>query len=118
MPQEGPLRPAAPMLFELHHPYSAVGSIVSDPDEPTPFALLHCHLWHHRHSRVSGYHCQNCGELSALKDYVGLQPGPATRRKRVFAETMSLLDQQKGIAFDLIHLNPSLRCQPATPRNH
>jgi hypothetical protein len=103
--QEGLLRAATEVLFQLHYTHSPVCSLVGDWNKTTSLPFFECHLRNHRDAGIGGHHCQYRGKLPAFKNYVRLQSRPAARCQRVLTKAMSLLEQQKGIAFNFLEPN-------------
>ncbi len=64
-------------------------------------AFLRSHARDERNAGLRGDHGQNGRKLSAPKDDTRMQARAAASGKRVFTETVILLQQQEGFAFQL-----------------
>lgn len=84
---------AAKMLLELYDVHAATCPLIGEGDEAASRARLDCHLRHHRNPGAGGDHGQNCGELTAFEDDVGIQSGASAGRTRVVPEAVAFLQQ-------------------------
>ena len=66
---------AAEVLFQLDNPNATVRTVIREGQESASFSLLDSHFRHYRYSCPGRHHSQDGSELTALKNYIRLQPG-------------------------------------------
>ncbi len=99
---------AAEMLLELHDADPAKCTLIGERDEAASRARLDRHLRYHRDTRTGGDHSQNCRELAAFENHVGIEAGASAGRKRVVAKAVTFLQQEEGISFYLLEMDGRL----------
>src|ERR1700730_1689612 len=67
---------------------------------------LHRHGGHDRNAHARRHHRNNGRELAALEDNVGAHARSAAGRKRILAEAMAFLKQEKWILADFAERQP------------
>src|SRR5258708_35428714 len=87
------------------------GALILKRNEAASAPPLDRHCRDNRNTEPGAHHTQNAAELTALKNDIGLQPGPAARRHRRFAEAMAIAQKEKRLISQLAKRNRAAPCE-------
>ena|SRR5579862_10067754 len=99
--QEGAVNATAEMPLHLHDTDTPISAIIGERQETAALSFFDGHLGYNGDAGSGRDHRENGSELPAFENDVGAQVRPSTCGQGVVPKTVTFLQQQERIMFDL-----------------